>query len=1287
MLQKLKLLLFISLFFAITPLLKAEVIVQLKPPPPGKLNVENLWLVTLKNMSQTTFKVYLLGQLTENSDGLIFEATTREFDLPPGSTTVTVSDVSPINAKFPKDKYKNVLMQTGEVPSGNYTICVTVEMKNGSVLGNQCITHQVNIASAISLFKPDNDEVVKEKNPTFSWAPLPGNNQYKFILAEKNGTPTQSISTPIFEKTVNTPVLVYPPSATTLIAGNTYYWRVTLLDYKGDPSPQYQSEIRGFKMFKEETTPVNNGDGFIQLVSPTDDGNLDVSQLPGINNTTYTGFKFSWKKANTNKSITKYILKIYKKATTGRQNIENATPDYQKDITDGINSENQSTSITVEMGILDKGSEYYWKMEAFSQSYINQNNGIVGKSDVYAFKVIGGEDLAGDVKGFKIGKYTIKVSTITNKSPSNFAGTGKVTLWANGPEVDVKFSDLEIQNSAMQWKVTKGQIQSEFAAGKFKPVKLDHSETQSFFNGKIISLTTEGATIQGFITSQFPLLTTSSIKINGNMYPVPANIGIQSTETWFKVDPDTKLSVDNLICKEDADYTLTEPAGFKIHFLALKTSFTLVSNKLTLKLGGIITLPDNIKQSSGDKIEITFDNQKSLKFSKALNLAAFTVPVNKKKDVNLFVKSLTIDLIPKDTWKGGVRIENATLKFEYGSGFTDIDLTPSNTSGDLFMNAKGLTAKTSITGMNYKSKFYGFDCTVDKFNLDYKNGALNNCNFTGGVYIPVVSLNLNYNIPISDFGIGKGFLDIDNTNLGSMYLFGSAPSEYDRLKLNLKSAVIKQNKVVFQSDLTLDNTQNNNLTTGAMNAYSFFVRSDAVIGFEETESSPYKYLDLDNYSNSTYHGYDVTISKIRFRNLNGGNYYFDVAGKIILAEDLSGEGGSDFGLSYKFYRNPNKGGSGSEVSYANEVEQNEIGVSFQNSESSYSASIKYMTGDPTYGSAFMASFDMTMHDPTEMIVSSRIILGKAPQGFKYWFVEAGAEFQNNPIAIGIGDLGVYGFKGRVYSKMKHTGVGIGNNTYVPDAGTTFGVYAEVPFMSTEDAGRKIWGKTSFEVTIGNGFKSILTGNVYILSDGVGNTNAKIYGDAVITVSTTPAFFSADVNVTANMDNVVCGKGNLALYFGSDTWYLNVGTKQTPVTMNIYCGPTTATAYVDLNSSNIAFGVGYSVDSGPQHWAIFYGRAWGSVTIDGSLAYSPFQFTGGAVITGSAELGFHYNVYFDEGDLTVLSGSITATLQATLPNPVCFAGSISAKGCFWKFCKTVTLKMRYKNGSFAFEDHC
>lgn len=1275
--NRLKLLITVLLFFFTITEIRSQVIIQLKVPPPGKLNVENLWSVTLKNTSQTALKVYMIGTLAETTDGLIFKGITKEVDLPPGSTTLSVSDVSPISASYPIQKYKDILMQTGEVPSGSYKICLSVHSKD-SWYGTQCLDHTINVStgSNISLFKPDNNEVIKIKNPAFNWAPLPGNNQYLFTLAEKNGTPAQSMNTPMFDKIVTAPLLIYPVSGSELMAGKTYYWRVTILDYKGDPMPAYQSEIRSFSMFKD-TPPAGDGNGFIQLTTPTDNGNLDITQLPGANETTYPGFVFRWKKANTNKSISKYIFKLYKSPLSGRIDLDKATPDYTANLIDGINSDLPNHYITPSMGILDKGTKYFWKVEAFSQAYINQNNGIVGESEYFEFKVIGGEDLADNVQNIKIGVYNVTVTKITNKSPSKFAGDGKVLLWANGPEINVTFDNLNITKISNNWTVTSGFIAKALSGNEAKAFKLEHSETKSSFYPKAIKLMPTEALLQGYIFSMFPLTKkTTGFAVNA--------VNIRSAEAWFKVDPIQKLSIDNLLCKDNEDAELIEPAGFSLSLLSLKTSFTLKNNKLTLKLGGYIKLPNNIKKTNGESIGISFENQSTLKITQDLGQAAFTVPINKNKDLSLYVTNIVIDLVPKLGWKGGVRINKGKVIFPVNSKFNDIELTGDNIQGDMYMDSKGLTAKTDISGMSYKSNFYGFSCDVNKFYLEVKNGSLKKCNFKGGVFIPMVGLNLNYVIPITDNAMGPGILDLDNTTLGDIYLFGNNPSEHDRLKITLNSATIQQNKVVFQSNLTLDNTKNENLSSGTMNTYGFYVSSDGQIGFENTIAG---WLELDNYTGSVYNGYEVTLTKIKFKNNGSGNYSFDVKGKIILAEDLSGVGGSDFGLTYPFYRNPIKGGSGSEISYANEVTAEVISVTYQNSESSYSASIEYKN-DATYGKAFLATFDMMMRNPTEFWVGGKLILGKAPQGFKYWFVEAYADFPGTPVAIGVGDLGVYGFKGRIYSKMKHTGVGIGNNTYVPDGGTTFGVYAEVPFMSTSDDGYKIWGKTSLEVAIGNGFSSTLTGDVYILA-GRGNTNAKIYGGAVIQVVANPnqKFFSADLNVNANIDGAVCGNGNLALYFGADTWYLNVGSPQNPLTMNIYCGNTVSTAYINLNPQNIAFGMGYSIDTGPQRWAIFYGRAWGSVAINGALAYSPFQFTGGAVITGAAELGFHYDVYFDEGDLTVLSGAITATLQAQLPNPVCFAGSVSAQGCFWKFCKTVTLKLRYKNGSFAFEDHC
>lgn len=1257
--------LLLGILFVYAGNIQSQVVVQIKQPPPGKLNVENLWSVTLKNTTQITYKVYLEGNLTEATDGLIFNATSSEFNLPPGTTTVTVSDVSPISSTFPVAKYKNILMQTGEVPSGQYQVCVQVRQKAGVDLGFQCINQTVTQISAITLLAPAKDSEVLEKNPTFNWIPILGQSyQYNFVVAEKIGTPQQSIKVPIFSKTQAQSVLVYPVSAPLLEAGKTYVWQVTLLDQAGNVVQSASSEIWSFK---KPSSGISGEDGYIKLVRPADNGELETSKGPSGGDV----FRFTWKKANTKKAITEYRVYVYKAEFDGRLGAIVS----EGKINGGSNKPEYSYDIYVEKGLLNKGDLYAWKVEAYSESYKNQNNGIVGKSDVNKFKVTGGVTLADNVEKFTIGKYTVEVLSITNSNPSNFSGKGKVMLWEGGPKIFVDFSKLVVEGNHSNWKVKSGEIQNSIALDPGKDgYALTNQETKSFFMPQVIKMTPEKTMIQGSILTRFPFVSYTQ----QGMYFNILNTEIESATIWLDIDPIKKLTGGPYYCKQDYNYSLGEPAGFKLAFTKT-TNFTLQANKLTLSLYGDITLPENIKSVNGSVVKIMIANRSTLKFTADLSMAALNFPLNKKKDVNLHLISVLVDLAPKQGWKGGLRINSATVYFPQNSGFDKVTLNEQNTSGNLFLTSKGITAKTEISGLNYNSKFYGFDCKVDKFVIDYKDNALKNCSFTGGLYIPLIGINVNYVIPVTDNGIGKG--DLDYGDLGSVYLFGNQPNEKDRLNFRIYTATITNDKIVFQGELMLDNKNQENLKTGNIYVSNLYVTSAGDIGFE---GSPWK--QLNNYTDSDYNGYDATLTQIRIRKVTTGYYAFDVKGTIIVSEDLSAPGGSAFLLSYKFYKNSNQGGSGSELSYSNQVDQGEINVTFQNGQSTFNAGLTYWNNDATYGKGFRAIFTMNMQSPSSYSFSSKIVTGIAPAGFKYWFVEAATEFPT-PIAIGIGDLGIKGFKGRVYSKMSHSGTGIAASDYHPDANNTFGVFAEVPFLSTSDNGYKIWGKTSFEVMIGNGFKSVLMGDAYLLSSGYGSTDGKVHGNVTVTVSTSPKYFSCDAFVNANIDNAICGTGTMALYFGEDTWYVNLGTKQSPVTINMYCGTSTATSYFGLNPSNIAFGIGYSIDTGPRKWAVFYGRAWGSITIDGALNYSPFQFTGSGVLKGGGELGFYYDVFCCSGYLPVLSAEVTAALNVQLPSPVCFAGKISARGCIWKLCKTVTLKMKYKNGSFSMEETC
>ncbi|MBK9405249.1 MAG: hypothetical protein IPN57_12090 [Ignavibacteria bacterium] len=52
------------------------IILTLKIPPPGKLNMENFWGVTLTNNSGREQSVYLIGTAIEKKDGQIAKGTT-----------------------------------------------------------------------------------------------------------------------------------------------------------------------------------------------------------------------------------------------------------------------------------------------------------------------------------------------------------------------------------------------------------------------------------------------------------------------------------------------------------------------------------------------------------------------------------------------------------------------------------------------------------------------------------------------------------------------------------------------------------------------------------------------------------------------------------------------------------------------------------------------------------------------------------------------------------------------------------------------------------------------------------------------------------------------------------------------------------------------------------------------------------------------------------------------------------------------------------------------------------
>ena len=237
------------------------VIVKLSPAPQGKLGIADLWNVSLTNISNETYEIYLFGTLTEKSDGLIATATTTSFDLKKGTRKIKASDFPTTpDVTYPSGnpKYKKALVMTGSLPQGEYEYCVYARLKsNNNGIGSDCLEQVLEDMRIISLMSPSDGEKIDPKIPlTFTWMspPLPKNTYYTLKVVEVRAGQSPEIAfklnTSWFEKTdIKTNSFSYPKVAKPFETGNKYAWGVS---FGGITSEIFTLEISEL----EQTGPV-----------------------------------------------------------------------------------------------------------------------------------------------------------------------------------------------------------------------------------------------------------------------------------------------------------------------------------------------------------------------------------------------------------------------------------------------------------------------------------------------------------------------------------------------------------------------------------------------------------------------------------------------------------------------------------------------------------------------------------------------------------------------------------------------------------------------------------------------------------------------------------------------------------------------------------------------------------------------------------------------------------------------------------------------------------------------
>lgn len=247
--------------------------VKLQQPPPYQFRVEQFWKVVIVNNGRSAVNIFLKGTATESAKGKIIEATSSAITVQPGLKIVTGRELGPFSVNQSNDQHKNIMMNTGSVPSGNYNICITAyDAAGGKQISSDCIFVSIENFNRMELISPFDGEVIgvipegakntlnsgsinRSPSVIFSWLPpipIPNNANisYRLKLVELLGNQSVNAamaSNPIYFQSpiISATVLRYPIAAQQLMPGRKYAWAVEVFvnNYRTQ-----ESEIRSFEV-------------------------------------------------------------------------------------------------------------------------------------------------------------------------------------------------------------------------------------------------------------------------------------------------------------------------------------------------------------------------------------------------------------------------------------------------------------------------------------------------------------------------------------------------------------------------------------------------------------------------------------------------------------------------------------------------------------------------------------------------------------------------------------------------------------------------------------------------------------------------------------------------------------------------------------------------------------------------------------------------------------------------------------------------------------------------------
>lgn len=1155
------------------------------------------------------------------------------------------------------------------------------------------------------------------QNVVFNWSISPGvTPQVEYlvkIVPVLNGqNPFDAINTlttpAFFERTVKTTSLLYGPQFLKLELGMRYAIRIKAYD----PQKKLlfknggESEVCTF-------TYLPGVNDRVTLISPANNG---FSVFNGEHAFRYQ-LPVGLKPAGVQMTLVQ--LKEFQKAGAAIHANTNIYPDKGfQPFTDAVFRMKQS---------LPPG-DYAWKVTV---QLNKQNPNATLESDVWTFKVQPTMDAKDKIKSFLMAGYDITVEEISTQNNDEFKGKGFLYFKKGGQKVPVVFMNLKLRHFGMtnglptQWRVVHGRLTatlpvpetltvpcSDQVKGTMQVngtgIELDVYQLAHNFNdlknhyvlGEYDKALPEKAMLTATMVWKTPFtrtVTSQQFKPNGlggSMVTTTQTVAVEIASQKGQLDI---IDAQQLFLSGnlpfDKEYVLELDAPEGIITFGKTSSLTIVDKKASVLLNGNYKIPIKEKTynvaTNSYKAEMDlfeFNNQNTLYLSATISGGKKTHALSKDKSLSLIIDAVKIRLYSqlsdaKCNGFSGLGIYIPYARLEYKNGDQVIVLTTEKCvtnfgNGYRINEKKGKVGDFSMEGFSTQDN--GFYCFVEY-------GKLLDFGIVGNILVPYINATFPYELWVTANGSQGGNIDFSTKEFT---VYNKAPN---KVTFTPTYGVVKNGLARVDGKFSFYNTEGRHLQLKNIEIKKLSIKPDG------TATNAGGWYILPSQVQGKYNGYVYKASAIKLAPTSDGKQSIKVTGQVVLEkESLSNK--DALAVQYVYQpRNPslNYHEEGTLATVDNDaawvvddhpvplMEDNDVDISSNSIRTAHNGPlgnfeiyVAYKDNDPVYGTGFIGSGKSKMTTPMPLDASVYLAVGKKSD-FNYWFVEAA--MQNfPPIPTGVLDVGIYGFKGRVYYHMDHApgSTSINANDYIPSSKVGLGLFALVDLQTMGSNGGVLWGPLSMEVTTTPSWglnKIALRGEAQILSSGVGQTDGKVQGYADFTMGFSPdKYFKGLVHVESDIYNVINVKGDLNMNFDKTGFMIGLGTPETPVSAYLIPADKTVTAYFVISkyTSNVEviFGAKGDIFSIGVNKRKCYGCCYLAEccfiasanvnvngSIDGKVIFPDFQMQGGVSLNATASVcASACGIGFCPGV------SATVTGQFALPSPFCVGGSFELK---------------------------